>query len=106
MATRSTRRYYAFVPDVGRLRVPDEMNEAEAIVWSAARGATNVVREDGPPSNPTALAFIWKAEDTANAFNLNAALWEVLTEHQVKVPNGDLRPLVADIQRVIGENQS
>lgn len=79
MTTRTARRYYAYSPDMGRVRIPPEFNEEEAITWAAGRGAHNVVLEDGPASRPTKIAFVWKHDEAEKANVLRNALWDALS---------------------------
>ena len=67
--SREAPRYYAYNPDIGRVRVPIDVvskGEEAVIEWAAGRHAVNVVREDGPPSKPTAVEFVWRADVKRN----------------------------------------
>jgi hypothetical protein len=57
-------RFYAYSLALGRRRVPAEYShtEAAAVVWAELRGADNVVLEEGSPSAPVSVRFIWKRE--------------------------------------------
>lgn len=103
---RTARRYYGYIPDQARILAPSDMNEAEVIVWAAGRGATNVVREDGPASKPTGIEFVWKANDSQAAFNLNAGLWTLLADRLPNMTVREMAPLVSEIEALVKEAQA
>lgn len=75
---RDAFRYYAYSPTMGR-RLITGPSEADIIEWAAARGAVNVVREDGPTSKPTDITLIWK-RDEPTPRDLHAAIYNELVE--------------------------
>jgi hypothetical protein len=68
MATRPAIRYYAYSQTLGRKRIPDEhATDTAAITYAQGLGAVNVVREEGPPSKPTAVHVVWSRTTTPAA---------------------------------------
>lgn len=89
MTTRAAHRYYAYSPELGKRRIPDDLTPAQAIEWAAGRGAINVIREDGPASKPTAVHMVWRQSEPT-AYDIELKISNVLAEH---FPNATVREI-------------
>lgn len=95
-------RYYAYGPNLGRMRAPTEFNEEEVIVWAKGRGAHNVVREHGPVSKPTALTLVWQNSEPTT-YQKRAGLWDILAERFPYATAAEIQPVVDAIEKYIQE---
>lgn len=95
-------RYYAFGERIGRMRIPVDFNEDEAIVWARARGAVNVQREDGPVRNPT-VTLVWR-ESQPTAYQRHADLYDILATAFPRATVRETSEAAAAVEKWIEEN--